>query len=560
VIVISRAFEHSALSVGFFLLTSASPLCAAQFFGLGDVIGGPGLSPQRITFLDGLSRDGSTVAGIIQEGTPTGYDGVDVFRWRRDTGMVGLGFPAQRLAINHDGSTILSPRGNFGEFTLWTETGGAQMLGPLGPDGPFIANGPPRTNGNYFFRTAFPRDVSVVDFSNTYWYRWTEATGLEAVRPGGIQDMSLNGIGVGGSTDGHAFIWTEEEGEQRLISESHFSSGANRISDDGSVIVGTIIDVEGGLPSLFRWTQAQGVQRLGPISGLPTMSRDGASIFYTNENRNFRWKNGIVAELAVPETIGGPTATTLGSLPSLASPSRDGSILTGIVGNLSRPSTETYKVVWREGRGVMSLEDMLVDDFALADSIAGWQLNRLLNSSTGMPLSDDGLVLAGAGLNPAGAHETFVVYLDPDGDYNADSIVDLRDLDLANQHVGESGTKLPATWVNFRPSGVVDQSTLDIVMQNLGKTGPLYDGPILSAGDFNTDGTVDAADYVVWRNGLGATNTQADYETWRANFGRTAASATVGAGLGRISSGGVPEPGTLVLTLLALFTFPRRKS
>ena len=31
------------------------------------------------------------------------------------------------------------------------------------------------------------------------------------------------------------------------------------------------------------------------------------------------------------------------------------------------------------------------------------------------------------------------------------------------------------------------------------------------AGDFNTDGTVDAADYVVWRNGLGTTYAQNDY-------------------------------------------------
>jgi hypothetical protein len=43
-------------------------------------------------------------------------------------------------------------------------------------------------------------------------------------------------------------------------------------------------------------------------------------------------------------------------------------------------------------------------------------------------------------------------------------------------------------------------------------------------GDFNRDGRVDAADYVVWRNGLGSTHTQADYNVWRANFGRSASS------------------------------------
>ena len=41
------------------------------------------------------------------------------------------------------------------------------------------------------------------------------------------------------------------------------------------------------------------------------------------------------------------------------------------------------------------------------------------------------------------------------------------------------------------------------------------------AGDFNGNGTVDAADYTVWRNGLGSTYTPAHYDVWKANFGRT---------------------------------------
>jgi hypothetical protein len=42
-----------------------------------------------------------------------------------------------------------------------------------------------------------------------------------------------------------------------------------------------------------------------------------------------------------------------------------------------------------------------------------------------------------------------------------------------------------------------------------------------SDGDFNDDGTVDAADYVVWRNGLGTLFTQSDYDIWRVNFGKS---------------------------------------
>ena len=50
--------------------------------------------------------------------------------------------------------------------------------------------------------------------------------------------------------------------------------------------------------------------------------------------------------------------------------------------------------------------------------------------------------------------------------------------------------------------------------------------------DFNTDGSVDAADYVVWRKGLGTTYTQNDYDNWRTHFGQTAGSSR-GATLGR---------------------------
>ena len=66
------------------------------------------------------------------------------------------------------------------------------------------------------------------------------------------------------------------------------------------------------------------------------------------------------------------------------------------------------------------------------------------------------------------------------------------------------------------------------------------------AGDFNGDGTVTAADYVVWRNGLGTIYTQNDYDVWRAHFGQSA-----GSGAGTSTNATVPEPATLVLLTLA---------
>jgi hypothetical protein len=71
-------------------------------------------------------------------------------------------------------------------------------------------------------------------------------------------------------------------------------------------------------------------------------------------------------------------------------------------------------------------------------------------------------------------------------------------------------------------------------------------------GDYNGNGKVDGADYVVWRNGGPLQNevatigsiTAEDYTEWRSRFGNMA-----GAGLGADS---VPEPSALALVILAL--------
>jgi hypothetical protein len=62
-------------------------------------------------------------------------------------------------------------------------------------------------------------------------------------------------------------------------------------------------------------------------------------------------------------------------------------------------------------------------------------------------------------------------------------------------------------------------------------------------GDYNQNGVVDGADYVVWRKTDG---TPAGYSLWRSNFG-----ATGGSGSAAASASAVPEPASLVLVLLA---------
>ncbi len=71
--------------------------------------------------------------------------------------------------------------------------------------------------------------------------------------------------------------------------------------------------------------------------------------------------------------------------------------------------------------------------------------------------------------------------------------------------------------------------------------------PVLD-GDFNRDGTVDAADYLIWRKSNG---NSAGYELWRSNFGSARGATTVQVATTEINA--VPEPSTWLLASLVAF-------
>ena len=105
-------------------------------------------------------------------------------------------------------------------------------------------------------------------------------------------------------------------------------------------------------------------------------------------------------------------------------------------------------------------------------------------------------------------------------------------------------TKEAAGFPYFRPAAQLPQLSIDYQILPAGVPG-----------DYNGNGAVDAADYVLWRNGGPLQNevdgpgnvTAQDYIEWRARFGSTAGS---GSQLGGATS--VPEPGISWLLLGAL--------
>lgn len=101
-------------------------------------------------------------------------------------------------------------------------------------------------------------------------------------------------------------------------------------------------------------------------------------------------------------------------------------------------------------------------------------------------------------------------------------------------------------------------SSLEWNTSQLYSTGVLSVATAALPGDFDHNGIVNAADYIVWRKGLGTTYTQSEYDTWRSHFGQIA-----GSGSGTSVNAAVPEPAILVLVMFAvagLFLRRQRKA
>lgn len=98
--------------------------------------------------------------------------------------------------------------------------------------------------------------------------------------------------------------------------------------------------------------------------------------------------------------------------------------------------------------------------------------------------------------------------------------------------------------------------------------------PNYSNGDYNNNGVVDAADYVLWRKTMGnsvnvgvaadgdlsGTIDAGDYSTWRQNFGKAVPNVPAGAGAS-VGFASVPEPASsFIITIATLTVLSGRRS
>lgn len=156
---------------------------------------------------------------------------------------------------------------------------------------------------------------------------------------------------------------------------------------------------------------------------------------------------------------------------------------------------------------------------------------------------------------------------------------DVTSLDLTNPLV-EYNFNVSGTAADFEmfettvvlPNGIRSFDLTFISGGALSATGTIYIDDISASivlapilpGDYNHNGIVDAADYVVWRNSLSSTTNLAadgngngsidsgDLTTWRAHLGQAASGAGAGTSVDSSSSAAVPESSAFGLAMIAI--------
>lgn len=309
-------------------------------------------------------------------------------------------------SLSADGSTVvgasLNDDGKF-EAYRWTESGGMEALGMLdsslsnrrsrgfgvSADGSVIAGESPSRNPTISLKPV----------------RWN-SSGVQAVgafagvNPSGfardVDDSGVFIVGRSGSPDGtRAFRWSEAGGTVSmgdLAGGNSFSEGRG-ISGDGQVVVGYSSSSNGN--EAFRWTESGGIMGLGDLAGgsfssfAEDASKDGSVVVGFSSSGSgteaFRWTaSGGMQGLG--DLAGGSFLSAAYTM------NADGSL----IGGFSETASGNEAFIWDATNGMQRAQDYLAS-FGL--STTGWTLTTVYG------ISDDGMTLAGSGINPDGRNE-----------------------------------------------------------------------------------------------------------------------------------------------------------
>lgn len=352
---LAHVFGVALAVIGANTTDSAQGQCATPpcFLGLGDLPGGS-------IYSRGLqiSADGSTVVGDSKSANSTNEFFGEPYRWRADTGMVGLGdLPGQdhggpAYGVSADGAIVTGWSSSaascvgggsaFEEGFRWTEAGGITGLG-VGEPGCCESYGYGMADdGTVCGAIKIPGCIFAMAIA-------TNGNGLTSITstPSNCYGISRNGQWLIGEANGVAARWSSGTGLETLngLLGGSFAFG---VSNDGAV-------VGRNGSTAFLWTQAGGVTDLGDLPG------------------------GGLSSLARKITAGGSL----------------------IVGD-GNSNAGQEAVIWDESRTIHRLAD-----FLMANGVTipvGWTLQ----AATGITINGNVVSICGIGINPQANTEAWI--------------------------------------------------------------------------------------------------------------------------------------------------------
>jgi T5SS/PEP-CTERM-associated repeat protein len=324
--------------------------------------------------------------------------------------------------------------------------------------------------------------------------------------------------------------------------------------------------------------------------------------YVTVDGANSRWTNSADLEVGVRAygqmliSNGGRVENTIGAIGAVAGSQGDvsvwgggqwanssslyvgGRFSPGGMGNLSVSSsaevTAVNSVVWPQGvihldAGVLRPGSLDITGGRLEGEGSVYLNGALTNSGVVAPGNTTGLLSLTNGNYAQTA--TGILAIDLGGIHTGEfdrlevhrgngSLAGGLQVLLVDGFLPSVGNSFEILWVEEVLSGAFNPALISYPMLpgrqwNLVQRGSAIRLQVLAAvgipGDYNANGVVDAADYVVWRKTDG---TQQGYDTWRTHFGQTAGSGA-GANLAPGESPGakyaIPEPATVWLLVFA---------
>ena len=457
----------------------------------------------------------------------------------------------------------------------------ALLIGPELPGDP-----------SYFPPTTFVNNYGPIangPFENTTLaWRVNQRTGglLATVRHNGVNygnDYTNNGNPVGTIHGISYFNQTGAQGWGFRMSDGVFNNGGEGSSDlqmgiagfDDSKGEGSTSTAVAYFPYQQGWVGAW--VNNGPADGEATFGSSSTGLMPSTVN----WFNGV-ATVRLPNV----NSATDGML--FVAPTHDNN-LTNIAA--ARPVNGGWNVAVREDHSADFSGQTLVDgtqnsfQFLYVPYTATNLIGGHVNGTNGSLIKSSGdmffgitrtgpgeysLSIEGPGPTKRGENDGMLILSVAGALPNSDTLADRKFMsyqyDVASGDFIIQSRELTATNdpVNSQNQfgDVLSLRDVDFYFAWVSFTNPLALG---ISGDYNNNGTVDAADYVLWRENLNASVTlpndttpgtvqQADYDVWRANFGRSSTGA-LGTGMAQI----VPEPASpmLIAIMFGFIAFSR---